>query len=1161
MSTPNEFVPSASQTFHHESVASLVIQAAHSNSNFPPPVPNSDGGTAQFNGGSFFHNPLGSYDISVLPLFHHSSQRTSHFNNAPFSHQKPVQTENTRLEQSQIPTADGRSNVFHTEATTCPSPIQSAYWSRQSQLSPFGVLPHEISPDLMDEPKSHYENQLNPHFTSQSLNNLNQIVESDKKAQVIVVGKSKEANLKRQTQYISKHQTDLKMNSSGCHHDEMDFRNGVINHGNQAIKVDQNKIMNSNYKNTKSELISSLQIADPINTVPRDYRVFKSPSLFSNSSSPTVKYIEKSSEKQYMQKQITDSKNPLPNVPVISTPRLSANSSLMIHQKMTDFHEDSQSSPISLTSEEINGHHKYTSPSEVPHNNIKELESETSFHNLNLMNSSVPHTITPSVSVSSGYHEQQLQDINCHNADKNKVTSQFLKLPYAVSNIQNNIPSEPSHLHRKTPPFGPLYIMYNNPVNVSGHPTTIQKYQEKFVGNERLESQNQPQTQTNNVKLSNITRPAENGSPIMNLPKPVQNGLVGYPSVIMRTDRNFDNEEKTEKTQRRSVWSDTERQTSSVQQSVKNDKLMHYNRNEDNPQLQTSLSEHHHILLGVSERQHSYFDTTLCTSPIVPQDMNKVKCNSKNATKNVYEEQRVQEQQHRHTISHSQRPEQIPRYQYLPVNNKAQVLASHSSVDTSSEVADKLYPRKRKTSKNGGNNLHLVDDSRGGVTTAEYPNRDPPPAHVNLYSSQIENTNYIMDGLRYEGSSHTMAKLYPPSNEQFYSQSNVNYNVNPVTNVPHENHLHHTVISSHSTVPAGANPSVNSQVSQVSSISPSLPLSAYFSSFHPSSHYAQHEFSVNVSNCNISTTQSFSIPNEVLPASSYTENSLNSDKNVYGSRIKVIVPNIEEEFKFLFDPKLPNFKQISSCEEEELYKTPAGRQTFYRKNIDFLASYIKFLENNCESVETLTDSNSNAMKNWNRTKVVYQPVIKDKEENTVAGPGVLPVPKEPAKLVIKETECNFENDPRYYPLPKSSDKRRLCDSSSDEELELQAKKSKLVANNKKLVSLDVEKKKARIVKKKEKKESKSVKSKKKKSDSKKEINTEIVTTVSGKMKKSAKTKLKIEKLQKKKNHFVEKEVKPKIEKATKMKTIKQSYSVGTQKKKLANDIGKNCTIP
>lgn len=1159
MSTPNEFVPSTSQTFHHEGVASLVIQAAHSNSNFPPPVPNPDGGTAHFNGGSFFHNPLGSYDISVLPLFH-SSQRTAHFNNAPFVHQKPVQTENTRQEQSQISTADGRSNVFHTEATTCPSPIQSAYWSRQSQLSPFGVLPHEISPDLMDEPKSHYENQLNPHFTSQSLNNLNQIVESDKKAQVIVVGKSKEANVKRQTQYISKHQTDLKINSSGCHHDEMDFRNGVINHSNQAIKVDQNKIMNSNYKNTKSELISSLQITDSINTVPRDYRVFKSPSLFSNSS-PIVKYIEKPSEKQYMQKQIRDSKNSLPNVPVISTPRLNANSSSMIHQKMTDFHEDSQSSPISLTSEEINGHHKYTSPSEVPHNSIKVLESEASFHNLNLMNSSVPHTTTPSVSVSSGYHEQQLQDINCHNADKNKVTSQFLKLPYAVANIQNNIPSETSHLHRKTPPFGPLYIMYNNPVNVSDHPTTIQKHQEKFVGNERLEPQNQPQTQTNNIKLSNITRTAENGSPSMSLPKPVQNGLVGYPSVIMRTDRNFDNEEKAEKTQRRLVWSGTERQISSVQQSVKNDKLMHYNRNSDNPQLQTSLSEHHHMLLGVTERQHSYFDTTQCTPPILSQDMNKVKCNSKNVTKNVYEEQRIQEQQHRHTISHSQRQEQIHRYQYLPVNNKAQVLASHSSVDTSSEVADKLYPRKRKTSKSGGNNLHLVGDSRGGVTTSEYPKRDPPPAHVNLYPSQVENTNYVMDGLRYEGS-HTMTKLYPSNNEQFYSQSNMNYNVNPIANVLHESH-HHTVISSHSTSTAGANPSVNSQLSQVSSISPSLPLSAYFSSFHPSSHYAQHEFSDNVSNCNTSTTQSFSIPNEVLPASSYTENPLNADKDAYGSRIKVIVPNIEEEFKFLFDPKLPNFKQISSCEEEELYKTPAGRQTFYRKNIDFLASYMKFLENNCESVETLTDNNSNAMKNWNRTKVVYQPVIKDKEENTVAGPGVLPVPKEPAKSVIKETECNFENDPRYYPLPKSSDKRRLCDSSSDEEPEQQAKKSKLTTNNKKLIVSDVEKKKAKIIKKKEKKESKSVKrkeTKKEKNDSKKETKTELVTTVKGKMKKSAKTKLKIEKLQKKKNHSVEK-IKPKVEKVAEIKAIKQSYPVGTQKKKLVKDTGNSCTIP
>lgn len=997
MSVPNEFVPPTPHPYH-EGATPLVIQAAHSNSNFP-----SVNANGAFNGGGFFANSIG-YDVAMLPLFH-TSQRPAHFNT--FAHQK--QTADTKEEL--LAPQDARA-VFNNEPTNSP-PIQSVYWSRQSQLSPFGVLPHEISPEHIEpEPKSPYDNVLG-HFTPQNVNNLNHMndcVDRDKKTQVIVSGKSKEMK-----KYIAKPVNDVKMPMAS--YDDVAYRNGVINHGGHVNKVDH-KLINSTYKSPKPPEPVELPV-ESMNPVPRDYRVFKPPP-FQNSSVPVVKFTGKP-PKQYIQKQM---KPPQSSSPVLKN-RMNANGSPLIHKM--EFHEDSQSSPISLTSDDINGH--YQQP-EVA--SMKENEAE--FHGMN--------HIGP-IAHAPGYREQ-MSDMNCQ--DKNKVTQPFLKLPYMnAGNVQNNVAD------RNRTSFPPLYIAYNTPHNppaVASAPPQMPKRQpEKPVLSERVDQ----------VKMMHD-----------GMPKPQQNGLVGYSSVIMRTDRNYE-AEKLDKSPRRMIWSD-ERPVANAAPTVKNDKMSNYNPKDTNHVHIQPPGEH--ILLGLTERQHSYFDTTPCPTQVNPQ-MNK--CPPKTMTK-MYDDTRLPE--------HPQVTQEPIHYQYMAANVKPM------PVPTVEPEPEKPY-RKRKASKN-----MPPENAR---VMPEYPARDPPPAHVNLYQQPLQSSGYMMDNTRYD-MAH-MPKMYP--NDQFYNQVPNNY---PMNNIPQEPTHHQTVISSHAN--PQPRPSNSPQIRNVPAMPPTLPLSAYFSSFHPSNaHYPHHEY----------------------PAEQYEAQNFQEKKELYDGRSKVVVPNIEEEFKFLFDPSTPNFKQIAAVsEEEELYKKAAAKNTFYRKNVDFLAGYIKFLENNCESTETLTDSNSSNIKTWNRNKVVYQPVVR---ENEPEPPKEQPKPKEP--------ETNFENDPRYYPLPKSSDKRRL--ESSDEECgEFEKKKQPKKAT---------EEKKKTVVK----KETKSEKKPKTKKAKMKKEHEEEPNSVKSKLEKLEKAKQKIARLQmkvEKKKHKADK-IKPKMEKAmAEIRAIKQS---GLQKPKPAKD--------
>ncbi|XP_065214388.1 uncharacterized protein LOC135841378 [Planococcus citri] len=1105
MSAPNEFLPVTSHTFHHDGVSPLVIQAAHSNSNFPATA-NTNG--PHFNGGGFFPNSIG-YDVTMLPLFHHTAQRPAHFN--AFAHQKQMPNEN--LSKQDLPhqilaPPDGRSNVFNTETTN--NSVQSAYWSRQSQLSPFGVLPHEISPEHIEPETKSYD--INTHFAPSPINNINTLghTDCDKKSQVIVSGKSKDAsNMKK---YLPKAVNDVKMQHilSSNHYPQNDlvYRNGVINHSSHANLAK----VNSSYKSTTkhAETMESLPtvVNETMSPLPRDYRVFKSPPIqFASNPPPAVVNFTGKQNKQYLHKQMPANKSVQNGAMGLKNQqRLNSNGSpsMMLH-KMNDYHEDSQSSPISLTSDDLNDHNRYPGDVIRPTNSLKENDQFN-------MNQMTPNTIAHSVPVSPSIYRDMQTDMNCQ--DGKKVTQNFNKLPHSPGNVQNNV-----IVDRNRTSFPPLYIAYNKPAVATSLPMVQKRPHDKV--NERNDTQNAP------------------GTPPMMVKSPHQNSPVGYSSVIMRTDRSYEPEDKVDKSPRQMMWP-TDRQNHAPVAPPKNDKIVHQSH------IQPTVADHQHLLLGLTERQHSYFDTTPCPTQMNTQSMANVKCNSKPLPKmyddRIPETHQPQVTQPQEPMHHYQQYMQIPNKTTMPQQIEPVVAPPQEQ-----PVVEKPYSRKRKSSK--------VNEPPRHTLPTEYPARDPPPAHLNMYQQPLQNTGYMMEtGARYDVA-HNMPKMYS-NTEQFYSQPATNNYINPVvTNISHDPAQHQSVISSHANISASRHTPSTSlhqlrNVPAAASIPPSLPLSAYFSSFQSSSSpYHHHDYHpapaaipstpaaapveppvpMTIAGYNINDVQIFppTAPNKL-------------EKDVYEGRVKVIVPNIEEEFKFLFDPTTPNFKLISAVSEEEAMSKSIAKPMFYRKNIDFLASYIKFLENNCESVETLTDGNSGMLKTWNRNKVAYQPIVRDDNAAESVPPAL---PKELPKQ--KEPETNFENDPRYYPLPKSSDKRRL-DSSSDESSDEFSKKPKPVP--KKVVE---EKKKEPV---KPKKEVKKVKVKK-------EPVVETKTSVKTKLEKLEKAKMKLAKLQlkaEKKKHKADM-IKPKMEKAiAEIKTIKNS---GLQKPKPKDTVKETKVIP
>lgn len=135
-----------------------------------------------------------------------------------------------------------------------------------------------------------------------------------------------------------------------------------------------------------------------------------------------------------------------------------------------------------------------------------------------------------------------------------------------------------------------------------------------------------------------------------------------------------------------------------------------------------------------------------------------------------------------------------------------------------------------------------------------------------------------------------------------------------------------------------------------------------------------------------------------VPQSQPAEEAVNAE--IETEQPKVIVPNIEEELRCL----------LTNCENEEIRPT---KNLALNPSTSFISSFVRYLHGEKES----SPPNLRPVRRILKPKI-YQPAEISEITNGIPT-SVLEFPSDP------------QDDPRYFPLPKSSDKRSFDSSDSD----------------------------------------------------------------------------------------------------------------------------------
>lgn len=132
---------------------------------------------------------------------------------------------------------------------------------------------------------------------------------------------------------------------------------------------------------------------------------------------------------------------------------------------------------------------------------------------------------------------------------------------------------------------------------------------------------------------------------------------------------------------------------------------------------------------------------------------------------------------------------------------------------------------------------------------------------------------------------------------------------------------------------------------------------------------------------------------------------------------KVIVPNVEEELGFLVETPKVNSKIDKNKDGHRKVTEMKPAISTSNPNAGFMASYIKFLQGEKES--------SPPPKNITIKRAYIAP--SKKQLNSVSKENVLKV-----KCSSPSPPHDFQDDPRYFPLPKDSSTRKLESSDSEQ---------------------------------------------------------------------------------------------------------------------------------